>query len=150
MPHGSTNTSATTLQNGRNVGAANSPPNRFIAKDGIAKPLITPTGTVDASFLRSPLFMAGQNLYVIRLTFVDRLPKIQPQWSTVARFGYTIFSRRLVPIWQGDGDVFTGGELAEGSMVRLAIEPYEPLPLLREVMVQSAKRTFLFSDHTSG
>ena len=150
MSHGSTKPSANTLQNRLNVWAAISLPNRFIAKDGIAKPVITPTGTVDASFLRSPLFVAGQNLYVVRLTFIDRLPKIQPQWITVGRFGYTIFSRRLVPIWKEDGDVFTGGELAEGSIVRLAIEPYEPLPLLKEVMVQSAKQAFIFADHVSG
>ena len=107
---------------------------------------VTPLGTVVDCFLRSPLFIAGQSLYVVRLTFTDRLPKIQPQWTVVDRFGYTIYSRRLVPIWKEDGEVFTGGELAQGSVVRLAIEPYEPLPLLKEVMVRSAKQSFIFAD----
>lgn len=150
MSQGSTRLSANTLQDRVNTGVAISPPNRSIGEGEIAKTFVTPAGTVDASFLRSPLFIAGQNLYVVRLTFIDRLPKIQPQWITVGRFGYTIFPRRLVPIWKEDGDVFTGGELAEGSVVRLAIELYEPLPLLKEVMVQSAKQNFIFADHVSG
>jgi len=112
--------------------------------------LITPAGTISASFLRSPLSVAGHDLYVVRLTFLDRIPEVRPQWVTFERFGYTVFSRRLVPIWKEDGDVFNGGELAFGSIVRLAIDPYEPLPLLREVMVQSAKQAFTFADYASG
>jgi hypothetical protein len=82
---------------------------------------VTPAGIIVSSFLRSPFLLAGFNLNLVRLTFRDRLPNITPIWIAGDRFGYMSFSRHPVPIWNQDHTVFLGGELAPGSIVRIAI-----------------------------
>ena len=111
----------------------------------IYRPLVTPAGIIVSSFLRSPLTLDGQHLNVVRVTFSQRLPTIAPNW-TDDRYGYLSFSRHPVPIWNQDHTVFLGGELTEGSIVRIAIEPHDPLPILKEVMVITANASSIFDD----
>src|ERR1019366_3897071 len=138
MSRGANETSADTLQNRLNVGAAILPPSTthkfpqsspdragagFIGEGGIAKSFVTPPATVLIAFLWQPMrFPDGQEVYTAEITLPDPLNSVPPTFLENGQSIYRVMARRQPILMDGQRTpVALTGEMGPGSVVRLSL-----------------------------
>jgi hypothetical protein len=137
MSRGSNKTSANTLQDGLNVGAAISPPNRHIGEGGIAKSFVTPPATVLIAFLWQPMrFPGGQEVYMAEVSLPDPLDSVPPTFLENGQSVYRVVARRQPVLMDGQRKAAAlAGEIGPGSVVRLSLMPSGRSLIVRAALI---------------